>query len=133
MSVAGTRHKEVKDDTLTEFVIGAAIAVHRAIGPGLLESVYHACLRHELERRAVPFETEVSLPVIYDGRRMDARYRIDFLVQQELVVELKCVERLLPIHRAQVITYLKLGGFRRGLLLNFSCLRLADGIVRVVA
>lgn len=110
---SSSRHQEVNEDGLTRIVLGAAIAVHRAIGPGLLESVYHACLRHELGRRAVPFETEVSLPVIYDGR--------------------KCVERLLPIHRAQVITYLKLGGFRRGLLLNFSCLRLADGIVRVVA
>jgi GxxExxY protein len=127
------RHREVNEDKLTEGIIGAAIAVHRAIGPGLLESVYHACLRHELFRREIQFESEVALPVIYDGRRMDAHFRLDLVVERELVVEPKCVEQLLPIHRVQLITYLRVGGFRRGLLINFSAVRLIDGLVRVVA
>lgn len=112
-------------------VIGAAIAVHRALGPGLLESVYGACLSHELSKRGVPFETDVKVRVIYDGREMPVHFRIDLLVRRCLVIELKCVERVLGVHQAQSITYLRLTGCTRGLLINFNVARLADGIVRV--
>ncbi|HVH38610.1 MAG TPA: GxxExxY protein [Gemmatimonadaceae bacterium] len=135
MTVEGrgrSQGRAVLEDPLTEAVIGAAIAVHRVVGPVMLESVYEACLRHELDKRGLGFETQVTLPVTYDGVRLNAHYRIDLVVAGELVVELKCVEKVLPVHRAQLITYLRLGGFRRGLLINFNEARLVDGVTRVV-
>lgn len=121
------------DTGLTNLVIGAAIRVHRALGPGLLESAYEVCLAHELTRRGVPVRRQVECPVLYDGQLLDAGYRLDLLVADQLVVELKAVSQILPIHVAQVLTYLRLRDAQVGLLLNFHTLRLTDGIRRVVS
>ena len=119
-------------DSLTERVIGAALEVHRYLGPGLLESVYTIALEHELLARGVSFSSEVSLAVEYKGARLDKALRIDLLVEDQVVVELKAVEAVLPVHCAQVLTYLRLGGFRRGLLINFNVSLLVNGIRRFV-
>lgn len=113
-------------------VIGGAIAVHRALGPGLLESAYHCALAAEFEYLGLPFERELGIPILYRDRALDAHYRLDFLVGGVLVVELKSVERILPIHEAQLLTYLRLGGYRTGLLLNFGARVLREGILRRV-
>lgn len=119
-------------DPLSHAVLGAALAVHRAMGPGLLESVYQACLAHELRRRGVPFRAAVEVPLRYGSELLDAKLRLDVLVHEQLVLELKSVEKLAPIHSAQLLTYLKLTGHRTGLLINFNVLRLKDGVVRLV-
>jgi GxxExxY protein len=119
-------------DHLSHAVLGAAIAVHRALGPGLLESVYAACLCHELRKREVSFERQVKVAVRYGGDPIDASFRIDLLVAGQLIVELKSVDQVLEIHRAQLITYLKLTGIRRGPLINFNVLRLTNGVTRLV-
>ena len=116
---------------ITEAVIGAAIDVHRELGPGLLESAYQACLAYELVQRDVRFERHVPLPVTYHGVKIDCGYRLDFLVEDLVVVEIKSVERLAPIHSAQVITYLKLMKRPVGLLLNFNVTALNRGIRRL--
>ena len=113
-------------------ILGAAFKVHTAIGPGVLESVYQTCLHHELRKAGLRVEAQVSLPVHYDGLRMDSGYRIDLLVEDVVIVELKCVEALLPIHKAQLLTYLKLANKPLGLLLNFNVAHLREGIKRVV-
>jgi GxxExxY protein len=118
-------------DPLTHEVIGAAIAVHKVMGPGLLESVYQVCLAHELRRRRVTFQTGVRLPIMYNGEALKAHLRLDLLVENQLVVELKSVEHVLPIHTAQLLTYLKLSGQHLGLLINFNVTRLVDGINRL--
>ncbi len=125
------RDTETARDPLTEEIIGAAIDVHRALGPGLLESAYEACLCLELGLRGLGFSSQVALPVDYKGRRVDAGYRLDLVVERKVVVELKAVERLLPVHEAQLLTYLRLGGFPTGLLLNFNVPVLKDGIRRM--
>ncbi len=107
-------HKE-----LTEQIIGAAIEVHRSLGPGLLESAYEECLCHELTIRNIPFRRQVSLPVEYKGVKLDCGYRIDLLVDDAVIVELKCVEKLQPVHDAQLLTYMKLTGKTVGLIFNF--------------
>lgn len=117
---------------LTEQIIGAAIEVHRTLGPGLLESTYAACLAHELTARGLDVAREVALPVLYKATRIDAGFRIDMVVAQAVVVELKAVEKLLPIHEAQLHTYLRLSGLRVGLLINFNVRVLEDGLVRRV-
>ena len=117
---------------ITRAIIGAGIEVHRALGPGLLEAAYEACLCRELSLREVPFERQRSLPVVYKGLRLDCGYRIDVLVADAVVVEIKAVERLLPIHEAQLLTYLKLGGWQVGLLMNFNVPVLKQGIRRRV-
>jgi GxxExxY protein len=104
---------------LTEQVIGAAIEVHRELGPGLMESAYEACLCHELHLRGLKFERQMALPVLYKGVYLDCGYRIDLVVEDSLILELKCVEHMLPVHDAQLLTYLKLTGKRVGLILNF--------------
>jgi GxxExxY protein len=119
-------------DPRSRRVIGAAIEVHKALGPGLLESAYAACLAHELGERGVRVSREVPLPVVYKGRRMNVGYRMDLVVDDQLVVEVKSVESLGPIHRAQLLTYLRLSGLRTGLLLNFNVELLRDGIERFV-
>lgn len=121
----------LEDPELSAPVLSAAIQVHRALGPGLLESVYQACLAHELAKRGIPFEREVAVPVVYGDVVLPCAYRVDFLIAGALVVELKSVERLLPIHEAQVLTYLKLLRVRFGLLLNFNEALLKDGIRRL--
>jgi GxxExxY protein len=119
------------DDPITRAIIGAAIEVHRALGPGLLESAYEECLYHELRLRKVLVERQVALPVKYKGIALDCSYRIDLLVEKEVVVELKAVDTILPIHFAQVLTYLRLGGWKRGLLINFNVDLLRFGIHRL--
>ncbi|HYE01075.1 MAG TPA: GxxExxY protein [Alphaproteobacteria bacterium] len=122
----------MRDDDLTGRVIGLAIDIHKALGPGLLESAYHACLCHELERHGVPFQKERKLPVRYRELVLEQAYRIDLIVEGRLVVELKAVDRLLPIHEAQVLTYLRLSGIPVGLLINFNSVRLIDGVRRLM-
>jgi GxxExxY protein len=117
--------------TITEQVIGAAIEVHRTLGPGLLESAYEACLAYELAQRGLKFEQQKPLPVVYKGVSLDAGYRIDLLVEGSVVVELKAVQRLEPIHEAQLLSYLKLTGCPLGLLINFNTVLLKHGIRRI--
>jgi GxxExxY protein len=117
---------------LTREIIGGAIEVHRVLGPGLLESAYVECLCRELSLRQIPFRREVELPVIYKGLKLDCGYRVDLLVADIVAVEAKAVETLLPIHDAQLLTYLKLGGWKIGLLINFNTPVLKDGIHRRV-
>jgi GxxExxY protein len=117
---------------LTERVIGARIEVHRNAGPGLLESAYHQCLCHELTLLGIPFQKEVPLPVKYKGTLLDCGYRIDLLIDGRLVLELKSMDKILPIHEAQLLTYLKLGGWNVGLIVNFNVKVLKDGISRRV-
>jgi len=119
-------------DELTEKVIGAAIEVHRALGPGLLESAYQECLCRELSLRQIPYERQLILPVEYKGARLDCSYRLDLLVNSAVVVEIKAVAAIEPVHKAQLLTYMRLGGWRVGLLLNFHAPTLRDGIRRVV-
>jgi GxxExxY protein len=118
-------------DELTQRVIGLAIEVHRALGPGLLESVYEECLCSELTTASVPFERQVMLPVSYKGKPVDCGYRLDLVVEKSLIVEIKSVELLLPVHQAQLLTYLKLSSIATGLLLNFHTAFLKDGIRRM--
>ena len=117
---------------LTEAVIGAAIEVHKEIGAGLLESSYELCLCRELSLRGIAFECQKPLPVTYKGMKLDCGYRIDVLVQGVLVVEVKSVEKLLPVHEAQLLTYLRLSGCQVGLLINFNVEVLRLGIKRMV-
>lgn len=118
-------------DELTDEVIGCAIEVHREIGPGLLESAYQKCLYRELEINGLKVAAEVALPLVYKGVEIDQGYRIDLLVEDELVLELKTVEKLDNKHKAQLLTYLRLGGYKRGLLINFSERLLKTGIRRL--
>ena len=122
----------VERDPLTETVIGLAIEVHRALGSGLLESAYEACFCYELKANDVSYQRQVPLPVVYKSIKLDCGYRIDVVIDGLLVIELKTVDRLLPIHDAQMLTYLKLSGIRTGLLMNFNMPVLKDGIRRLV-
>lgn len=117
---------------LTERVIGAAMAVYRALGPGLLESTYEACLVSELSHQGMKAERQKSLPVFYRQQKIDCGYRLDLLVDDRLIVELKAVEKLQPIHTAQLLSYLRLSELEVGLLINFNVLLLRDGLQRVV-
>ena len=117
---------------LTREVIGAAVEVHRALGPGLLESAYEECLCHELGLRKIEFERQKSLPLTFKEVTLDCGYRLDLLISGSVVVEIKAVEALLPVHEAQVLTYLKLGGWNIGLLINFNVPVLKNGIRRLV-
>jgi len=116
----------------TEAIIGAAIEVHKHLGPGLLESAYEECLCHELHLRNIPFQRQVPLPVVYKGAKLDCGYRIDLLVKGEVVVELKAIEGVLPIHEAQTLTYMRLGGWKVGLIINFNVPVVVKGIKRLV-
>ncbi len=117
---------------LTSKIIGAAIEVHKALGPGLLESAYQSCLARELTLRGIEFEKEKPLPVNYKGERVECGYRLDFLVEGKVVVELKSVDGIHPVHEAQLLTYLRLTGCRVGLLINFNVPVLKDGLKRRV-
>jgi len=123
------------DDTeinrLTGEVINAAIEVHKALGPGLLESAYEQCLRHELDLRKIPYKSQESLPIGYKGVKLDCGYRLDIVVADKLILEIKACDALLPIHEAQLLTYLKLTGIKIGLLINFNVPVLKDGIKRI--
>jgi GxxExxY protein len=117
---------------ITEATIGAAIQVHCALGPGLLESAYEACLAFELAQRGFKVEQQKPLPVVYREVQLDCGYRLDLLVENQVIVEIKSIESLMPIHKAQLLSYLKLSGCHVGLLINFNVRVLKDGIVRVV-
>ncbi len=117
---------------LVHQVIGCAIQVHRRLGPGLLESAYEACLVQELTQNKVAFTQQVPVPIAYDGAEVDCSYRADLVIEGVLLLELKSVERVLPIHLAQVLTYLKLLDLRQGLLINFNVTRLVDGLRNVL-
>ena len=116
----------------TEAIIGAAIEVHRELGPGLLESAYEEFFCHELHLRSLNFQRQVNLPVFYKGIKLDCGYRLDVVVEEFVVVELKAIDQILPIHQAQLMTYLRLTGKRVGLLINFNVAVLKNGIVRRV-
>ena len=123
---------KLKHEELTRSVISAAIEVHRALGPGLMESAYEECLCRELSIRRHTFERQVHLPIGYKGVKLDCGYRMDIVVDDTVLLELKAVEQLLPIHEAQLITYLKLSNKEVGLLINFNVPVLKDGIIRRV-
>ena len=118
-------------DKVASKIVDAAFAVHTTLGPGLLESVYEACLLHELQKRSLRAERQGLLPVVYDGLRLDSGLRLDLVVDNLVVVELKAVDMLLPVHKAQMLTYLKLSGHRLGLLVNFNSVLIKDGIHRI--
>ena len=120
------------ENELGEAILGAAMKVHSGLGPGLLESVYEACLVHELNEQGLKVERQFSLPVEYDGQRIEAGFRVDILVEDKVVIEIKAIERFAPIHMAQMLTYLRLGGFKLGYLLNFNVAHMREGIKRVV-
>jgi len=113
-------------------VIGASIEVHRALGPGLLESAYEICLCEELRDRGIPFVQQMPLPIEYKTKRLDCGYRLDLVVAESLIVELKSIEKILPIHEAQILTYMKLSGIGLGLLINFNVRYLKQGIRRFI-
>ena len=119
-------------EELSNQIIAAAIEVHRHLGPGLMESAYVQCLRHELTLRNIPFRSEIDLPVTYKGVHLDCAYRMDFVIDEKIVLELKAVDSLHPIHEAQLMTYLKLSGYRVGFLFNFNSAVLKNAIVRRV-
>ncbi len=120
------------ENELSSKIIGACIEVHRQLGPGLLESTYEACLAYELKILGFKFRQQISLPVVYKNIKLDAGYRIDLLVENKLIIEIKSIEALAPIHTAQILTYLKLTDIKLGLLINFNSVRLVDGLKRVV-
>jgi GxxExxY protein len=125
-----TRPGGLLEQELTNEVLRAAIEVHRQLGPGLLESVYEQCLCRELQLREIPFQCQVSCPVVYKGEQIEAIYRLDLLVDKKVIVEVKAVEELLRVHEAQLLSYLRLTGKRVGLLINFNVPVLKEGIRR---
>ena len=119
-------------NNLTRQIIGAAMRVHTLLGPGLLESAYHACLVHELRKQGLRVESQVGLPVIYDGEKIDLGYRIDLIVCDAVIVEIKCADAINPVHKSQLLSYMRLSGRQIGLLINFHVEHLRDGIRRMV-
>jgi GxxExxY protein len=130
LRIESTLDKQLEE--LATRVLDAAFKVHQALGPGLLESVYEACLCHELHLRGIPFERQVSLPIVYEGLRLESGLRLDVLVDKRLIVELKSVEQLTPLFGSQLLTHLKLSDRRLGLLINFNVTLFKDGLRRVV-
>jgi GxxExxY protein len=122
----------VTEEEIGHSIIGAAIKVHSAVGPGLLESAYETCLLYELEKQNLAVKRQVLIPIRYEDLTIDNGYRIDLLVGERVVVELKALETVLPVHRAQLLSYLRLGGFKLGYLLSFHVMHMRDGIVRIV-
>jgi len=131
-SESGKGAEAISFQRLTESIIGAAIEVHRHLGPGLLESAYEECLCYELAQAGLKFERQIELPVLYKGLKLDCGYRLDLVIEGSVILELKTVDQLLPIHSAQLLTYLKLSGLTVGLLLNFNEPVLKKGIKRLV-
>jgi len=119
-------------NALTGRIIGAAIEVHRHLGPGLLESAYETCLAYELERRGLAVERQKALPLVYKDIRMDHGYRLDLLVERDVILEIKVVEQIAPVHEAQILSYLRFSGCKIGLLINFNVKLLKDGIRRFI-
>lgn len=122
----------MKQNELTSVIISAAMKVHSELGPGLLESAYEACLAYELRQRGLQVQTQLALPITYGDVRLDAGYRIDLLVEGQIIVELKAVQEIVPLHEAQLLSYLRLSKRRVGLLINFHTAHLRDGIKRVI-
>ena len=120
------------ENEIGDAIISAAMKVHSAVGPGLLESAYETCILYEAEKKHIPARRQVLVPIRYDDLTIDNGYRIDLLVGDRVVVELKAVEAILPVHRSQLLSYLRLGGFKLGYLLNFHVAHMRDGIVRMV-
>jgi len=132
MAAASSQEITPRINYITGKVVAAAMKVHTALGPGLLESAYHACLAHELRKHGLAVASQVGLPVIYDGEKLDLGYRIDLIVGDVVIVEVKCVESINPVHQAQLLSYMRLSGRRVGLLINFHVERLKNGIKRMV-
>tara|TARA_B100001964_G_scaffold2403_1_gene2729 strand:- start:51 stop:446 length:396 start_codon:yes stop_codon:yes gene_type:complete len=124
--------ERIKNDTLTEHIIGAAIQVHRELGPGLLESAYETCLCYELTQNGLKIERQKVIPISYKGIKLDAGYRLDLVVEGQVIVEIKAVSELLPVHEAQLLSYLKQVGGGRGLLINFNVKLLKYGLRRLI-
>ena len=122
----------MKENEIGGVIVASAVKVHTILGPGLLEGAYEACLLYELEKRGVPVSRQALIPIRYEALTIDNGYRIDLLVGESVVVELKAVETILPVHRAQLLSYLRLGGFKLGYLLNFHVAHMRDGITRMV-
>jgi len=122
----------MNENEIGDTLLGAAIKVHSALGPGLLESAYETCLVHEIGQRGLNVRRQVALPLIYDGIKLDVGYRLDLLINDQVIVELKSVEKFLPLHTAQLLSYLKLSGLKLGYLLNFNVAHMRDGIKRIV-
>jgi GxxExxY protein len=122
----------LRENKLTEFIIGACIEVHKVLGPGLLESAYEECLCHELELQGIRFARQRHLPLEYKGMKLECGYRLDLVVEEKAILEIKSVEVLLPVHDAQLLTYLKLSGLTVGLLVNFHSPVLKSGVHRMV-
>ena len=122
----------MNEDEIGKLVIDASMKVHTALGAGLLETIYETCLAHELEKHGVTVKKQVPLPIVYDDLRVDNAFRIDLLVDNKVVVELKAIDKLLPVHAAQLLSYLKLGKYKLGYLLNFNVVHMKDGIKRMV-
>jgi GxxExxY protein len=127
-----TKTTKAETNELSHRIIGAAIEVHRTLGPGLLESAYEECLSHEFSRLGIPFKRQVHLPLTYKGISLDCGYRLDMVVDERVILELKAVEHILPIHEVQLLTYLRISGLWLGLLLNFHMHPLQRGIRRIV-
>ena len=132
MSSASNKPLSDKIEIMASEVVDAAFQVHKTIGPGLLESVYQSCLCYELSSRKIPFQTELALPIHYKNIRLDAGLRLDILVDDSIILELKAVEQLIPLHEAQLLSYLKLADKRLGFLLNFNVPRMKDGMKRII-
>lgn len=124
--------EELHINEVTRLILNCAMRVHTALGPGLLESAYHACLKHELIKNGFRVESEVPLPVEYDGVKLDVGYRLDLVVERRVILELKCAESITDVHVAQLLSYLKLSGMEVGLLLNFHVKHLRDGLKRLI-
>jgi GxxExxY protein len=122
----------VSENEIGTVIIASAMKVHSAVGAGLLESAYETCLLYELEKQGLAVQRQVLIPLRYEDLRIDNGYRVDLLVENRVVVELKALETILPVHRAQLLSYLRLGGLKLGYLLNFNVARMRDGIVRLV-
>lgn len=120
------------DNTLTHRIIGLAMKVHTQLGPGLLESAYERCLCHELEKTGIPYQRQIAMPLVYDGIELDCGYRADLLIATEVIIEIKSVDQIQPLHEAQLLTYLRNSPCRIGLLINFNTQSLKDGIRRRV-
>ena len=120
------------EEAIGRKILAAAMKVHSAIGSGLLESAYEACLAHELRKEGLPLERQIALPIVYDGEQLDAGYRLDLWIERKVSVEVKSVERLLPIHGSQLLSYLRLSNSKLGYLLNFNVVHMKDGIKRIV-
>jgi GxxExxY protein len=120
------------EEAIGRKILAAAMKVHSAIGSGLLESAYEACLAHELRKEGLPLERQIALPIVYDGEQLDVGYRLDLWIERKVIVEVKSVERLMPIHGSQLLSYLRLSNSKLGYLLNFNVVHMKDGIKRIV-